>query len=90
MDKDNLNSCVDFIDNMDEELTHLINMIYIMEIGIEKNPFGSKKYEAGCVHVINKYLDRLRKDYILPAREAIVTVANKISNEEIEREDTLE
>lgn len=75
-----LMECVDMIDNMDEDIENLINMLYVVKLGIEKSQYGNKKCEARCIHVINKYLDTVSNKYVKPVRNLMEEIIKSKSD----------
>lgn len=80
LDNGKLMECVDMLDNMDEDIENLINMLYVVKLGIEKSHYGNKKCEVGCIHVINRYLNTVSNEYVKPVRNLMEEIIKSPSD----------
>ena len=55
---------MDIVEDLLVEFEHFENMLEILEIGFENCTNGDDKCETSSIHVINVYLQMIKREYI--------------------------
>ena len=65
---------MDIVEDLLIEVEHLENMLEILEIGFENCRNGDHKCETSSIHIISKYLEMIKTEYIEKLAESLSNV----------------